>query len=92
MGVGDQIIPEASSCKYFGMNLHSDVSWSVQANYTPQTAWKALPLIIRVLKKGNCNTKSLAHKSLAGQVLENGASCQDPYRECQIKAVDRVQR
>jgi hypothetical protein len=27
------VIPEASSCKYFGIILHSDLSWSDQVNY-----------------------------------------------------------
>ena len=26
--LGDQVIPEASSCKYLGIILHSDLNWS----------------------------------------------------------------
>jgi hypothetical protein len=47
---------------------------------------------MRVLKKENCNRKSLAYTSVPGQILENGASCWDPYKEGPINAVDRVQR
>jgi hypothetical protein len=30
----DIIIPGASSCKYLGIVLHSDLSWADQVNYT----------------------------------------------------------
>ena len=40
---------------------------------------------------GNKNTKSLAYTSLVRPILEYGAVCWDPYRECQISALDRVQ-
>jgi hypothetical protein len=32
-----------------------------------------------------------AHKSLVRPILEYGAACWDPYRECDISALDRVQ-
>jgi hypothetical protein len=47
---------------------------------------------MRVLKKGNRNTKSLAYTSMVRPVLEHGAACWDPHREGQINALDRVQR
>jgi hypothetical protein len=47
---------------------------------------------MRVLKKGNRNTKSLAYMSLVCPILEYGAACWDPYREGQINALDHVQR
>jgi len=42
-------------------------------------------------KKGNKNTKNLAYTSLVRPILEYGAACWDPYRECQISALDLVQ-
>jgi hypothetical protein len=47
---------------------------------------------MRVVKGGNKNTKSLAHTSLVRPILEYGAACWDPYRECQISALDRVEK
>jgi len=44
-----------------------------------------------IVKRGNKNTKSLAYTSLVHPILEYGAACWDPYRECQINALDRVQ-
>jgi len=43
------------------------------------------------VKKGNKNTKSLAYASLVRPFLKCGVACWDPYRECQISALDRVQ-
>ena len=62
-----------------------------QENYTARKAWKALHFVMRVLKKGNRNTKSLAYTSLVRRILEYGAACWDPCREAHINALDRVQ-
>jgi hypothetical protein len=32
--LGDQRVPEASSCKYLGIIIRSDLSWADQVNYT----------------------------------------------------------
>ena len=47
---------------------------------------------MRILKKGNSNTRRLAYMSLVRPILEYGAACWDPYREGQISALDRVQK
>jgi len=49
--LGDQLIPEASSCKNSGIILHSKLSWADHVNYTVKKAWKALHFIMRILKK-----------------------------------------
>jgi hypothetical protein len=68
-----------------------EVGWADQVNYTVQKAWKALHFVMRIVKKGNKNTKSLAYTSLVRRVLEYGAACWDPYSEGHISALDRVQ-
>jgi hypothetical protein len=55
--LANTLIPEASSCKYLGIILRSDLSWADQVNYTLKKAWKALHFAIRILKKGKSNTK-----------------------------------
>ena len=47
---------------------------------------------MRILKKGNSNTKRLAYMSLVPPILEYGAACWDSYREGQIIALDRMQK
>jgi len=51
------LILEASSRKYLGIILRSDLRWADQVNYTVKKAWKALHFTMRILKKGNSNTK-----------------------------------
>jgi hypothetical protein len=46
---------------------------------------------MRVVKKENRNTNSIAYKSLVCPILEYGAACWDPYRECQINTLDCFQ-
>jgi hypothetical protein len=47
---------------------------------------------MRVLKKVNSYTISLAYMSLVRLILENGAMYWDPYSEGQINALDHVQK
>jgi len=74
----DKLIPEARSSKYLGIILRSDLSWADQGNYSVKMAWKALHFTMRILKKGNSNTKRLAYMSLVRPILEYGAACWDP--------------
>ena len=46
---------------------------------------------MHIVKRGNKNTKILSYTSLLSPILEYGAACWDPYRECQVSALDRVQ-
>jgi len=78
--------------EYLGIILRSELSWADQVNYTVKKAWKALLFTMRILQKGNSNTKSLADMSLVRPILEYGAACWDPYRKGQISALDRVQK
>ena len=86
-----QTIPEENCRKYLGIVIRNDLSWADQVNYTVQKVWRALHFVMRIVNKGNNNTKSLAYTSLVRPILEYGAACWDPYRECQISALDRVQ-
>ena len=89
--LGNKTIPESNCCKYLGIIIRSDLSSVDHVNYTAKKAWKALHFIMRILKKGDSSTESLAYKTLVRPILEYGASCWDPYREGQIHALDRVQ-
>jgi len=89
--LGGQLIPKVNCCKYLGIVLRNDLRWADQVNNTVQKAWKALHFVMRIVKKGNKNRKSVACTSLVRPILEYGAACWDPYRECQIIALDRVQ-
>jgi hypothetical protein len=70
----DTLIPEASSCKYLGIILRSELSWADQVNYMVKKAWKVLHFTMRILKNRNSNTKSLAYMSLVRPILNMGPS------------------
>jgi hypothetical protein len=78
----------------YPMKLRCDLRlrFSPKVNYTVKKAWKALHFTMHILKMGNCNTKSLAHTSLACPILEYGEACWDPYRDGQINMSDRAQK
>jgi hypothetical protein len=82
----DIVIPEASSCKYLGIVLRSDLSWADQVNYMVKKSWTTFYFTMRILKKRSSNTKSLAYTSLVCSVLEYWAACWVPYRKGQINA------
>ena len=77
---GDQLIPGASSFKYLGIIISSNLNCADHVNYTLRKAWKGLHFIMCKLKKGNNNTKRLAYMALVRPILEYGAVCWDPYR------------
>jgi hypothetical protein len=90
--VGDQLIPEANSFKYLGIIIRSELNWPDHVNYTIRKAWKALHFVMRILKKGNCNTKNLAYTALVRPILEYGAVCWDPYKGGQVGSSVRLQK
>jgi hypothetical protein len=57
-----------------------------------QKAWKALCFLMHILKNGNKNMKSLAYTSLVCLILEYGAAHWNLYLECQISALDCMQK
>jgi hypothetical protein len=71
----DTLIPEASSCTYLGIILRCDLSLADQVNYTVKKAWKTIHFTMRILKKGNSNTKRLTYMSFLRPILEYGAAC-----------------
>ena len=89
---GDHLILETSTFKYLGIIICSNLNWADHVNYTLQKAWKALHFIMRILKKGNNNTKRLAYMALVRPILEYGVVCWDPYREGQVSTLNWVQK
>jgi len=54
---GDQLIPEASSFKYLGIIIRSDLNWADHVNCTLRKACKALHFIMYIFGKRNNNMK-----------------------------------
>jgi hypothetical protein len=47
----DRVIPQASSCKYLGIILRSDLSCIDHVHYMATKAWEELHFTMRILKK-----------------------------------------
>jgi len=90
--LGDLLILEASSFKYLGIITRSELNRADHVNYALRKAWKAFHFKMRILKKGNNNMKRLVYTALVRPTLEYGAVCWDPYREGQVRALNRVQK
>jgi len=70
-------IPEASSYKYLGIILRSDLNLVDQVNYTAQKVLEGTSLCnaCSQKKKGNRYTKSLAYTSYVRPVPEYWSAC-----------------
>jgi hypothetical protein len=76
----DIVIPEASSCKYLGTGLHSNLSWANQVNFTVKKSLEGTSLYNAYSEKGKTSsTKSLAYTSLVRPILEYGAALFKAY-------------
>jgi hypothetical protein len=54
--------------------------------------WKTFHFVMRVLKKGNRNTKHLAYTSLVRPVLEYKSVCWDTCRKRQINEINKKRK
>jgi len=82
----DQLIPKVNSFKYLGIIIRNHLNFADHVSYTLIKARKAFHFIMRIIKRGNNNTKRLAYTALVRAV------CWDPYREGQVSALNRVQK
>ena len=89
---GDQLIPEASSFKYLGIIVRSDLNWADLVSYTLRKAWQVLHFIMRILKKGNNNTKRLAYTALVRRYLSMERCVGAHSEEGQVSALNQVQK
>jgi hypothetical protein len=89
---GGLLIPEASSFKYLGVIICSDLNWADHVNYTLRKNWKALHFIMRVPKKGKYNGVCSAYTALVRPILEHRAVCWDPHSEGQVSAENWVHK
>jgi hypothetical protein len=64
---------------------------SRSGKYTFKKPGRHYLFLLLIVKNGIKNTKRIAYKSLVRPILEYVAVCWDPYGECQINALGRVQ-
>ena len=83
------LIPEASSCKYLGTILRSDLCWADEVNYTVKKAWKALHFTMRILKRCNGNIVRFkpdgTRRSTGGEVKGKDANVVCRQQPCTVR-------
>ena len=91
---GNQRIPKASSCKYLGIIIRSDLSWTDPSKLHSTKSMKATSFHKAYSKKMYIysSTKSLAYTSLENPILGYGAANCDPHRERHVNTLNRVQK
>jgi hypothetical protein len=79
--LGDQLFLEASSCKYLGIILRSNLTWSDHVNYTVKKVCEALHMIMCIPKRVIAVPKVYPTR-LVRPILEYGAAgiCTGRYR------------
>lgn len=77
---------------YLGVTITSKLSWTTHINNIVCKAYKILGLIRRHLYDCDTKTKDTAYKSLVRPCLEYASSVWDPYKACNIKKLEMVQR
>ena len=83
----------ASSFKYLGIIVISDLNCADHVNYTLRKAWKLLHFLTLILKKGNNNVRNcLAYTTLLRSIIKYGTLWWDPYRESLVSTLNRLQK
>lgn len=88
---GVQLSSEEST-PYLGVELQNTLSWNKHTRNTASKAQKVLGVIRRNMWSCSEKVKSTAYTHLVRPKLEYGCAAWDPHNECNIKALDRVQR
>ena len=90
--LNDTILQDVKSNPYLGLNISSDLKWSNHVNSVCEKASSTLGFIKRNLKHCPETTRHMAYVSLVRSVLEYGATIWDPYLQCDINRLEKVQR
>ena len=89
MGVN---LKDVDQCRYLGVQLSSNMSWSNHISRTVNDANKILGVVRRNLSKCDPTVKQAAYLALVRPKLEYAASVWDPHQAYLINKLEMVQR
>ena len=78
--------------KYLGVVFNKDLTWKDQVERVTKKGITSLNFVFRQLYGVDIKIKEQAYRSLIRPILEYATSVWDPYREGEIKEVEKVQR
>jgi hypothetical protein len=96
-GVGNYSISgmhlkEVENYKYLGVVFNKDLTWKDQVEKVTKKGITSLNFVFRQLNGVDIKIKEHAYKSLIRPIMEYATSVWDPYRQGEIKEVEKVQR
>lgn len=86
------MLDEVEHHPYLGVEIANDLNWKHHVNQVTTKSTGILAFLRRNLGKSNKKVKEKAYMTLVRPNLEYAASAWDPFRKCQIDALERVQR
>jgi hypothetical protein len=78
--------------KYLGVVFNKDLTWKDQVEKVTKKGITSLNFVFRQLNGVDIKIKEHAYKSLIRPIMEYATSVWDPYRQGEIKEVEKVQR
>ena len=85
-------LQRVKSAKYLGITLTEKLSWREHVREVAKRAMNTLKFARRSLRNCRKTTKEKTYKALVRPKLEYSASAWDPYRKCDVEALEAVQR
>lgn len=90
--LNDTILQSVKNNPYLGLSISSDLKWGNHINNICKKANSTLGFIRRNLRHCPKITRKTAYIALVRSTLEYGAIIWDPYLQCDIDKIERVQR
>ena len=90
--INGEALAKSRTCKYLGVTLSSNLSWSTHIAKMTSKAIKSLHFVMRNLKNSYPKTKQHAYLSLVRPLLEYCSAIWDPHSATHITAIEKVQR
>ena len=87
-----QQVPDASSYKYLGVTVSSDLGWNTHAQKVQAKAARTLGVIRRALGKCDQQVKATAYKQLVRPQLEYASCAWNPHTQKDIYLLESIQR
>ena len=90
--IGEKTLESVDSYKYLGVVFKNNLEKKDQVERVSKKAIKNLNFVMRQLRGTRTQVKEKAYLTLIRPVLEYASSVWDPYKDGEIKSIEKVQR
>ena len=88
----DHILDKRDEHSYLGVLLHKSLSWSSHITKTAAKASQVFNFLRRNLYNCSSSVKASAYLTIVRPIMEYASSVWDPHQQCDIQAVEKIQR